>query len=318
MGNKLSIVILTKDTKNLLQDLLDSIRKDRSLVPFISEIIVVDNASADGTKEMVATGFPFVTYVQNEINMGFARAVNRGAGEARGDYLLFLNSDTILIEGEFVKIIEFMDRNQDVAVCGPQLVYPDMKPQRSAAFVPSFLTEIVPSGLLAILSPTGHRPAGRPSGGDVSGMDVDSVIGAAMFVRRSDFESLGGLDERYFFFLEETDFCVRAWKADRRVVLMPDASVVHLQGRTVRKSWIAGRIEYNISLSKFIRKHHSGLYYMAFAVVRFLKALAVALVLPLALGGEKTRMKHRYHVMLVMWYLKGCPDTGGLRKGRNA
>ena len=90
---------------------------------------------------MIREEFPAVVYVRNERNMGFAFSANKGSSLAEDEYILFLNSDTILIQGELEKMIRFMDSNADVAICGPQLVYPDMKPQRSFAAVPSLSAE---------------------------------------------------------------------------------------------------------------------------------------------------------------------------------
>ena len=90
---------------------------------------------------MIREEFPAVVYVKNERNMGFAFSANKGASLAEDEYILFLNSDTILMQGELEKMVRFMDSNADVAICGPQLVYPDMKPQRSFAAVPSLSAE---------------------------------------------------------------------------------------------------------------------------------------------------------------------------------
>ncbi|MDD5009215.1 MAG: glycosyltransferase family 2 protein [Syntrophorhabdaceae bacterium] len=441
----LSIVIITRDTKELLQQLLHSIKKDGSLKPSVKETVIIDNASADGTGDMVHNEFPWAAYVRNDKNMGFAASANQGINQSTGEYVLLLNSDTILIEGEIVKMLEFMEKNDDVGICGPQLVYPDMRPQRSFASIPSLLTEILPfrrkqsgvrgqgSGVRgqrpevsrqqtdsssqqsAIYNPkseisppppaSGHEqsaidnlkseispPPSAPSSQQTassnrqseisppppassheqsaiynpkseissppSALDVPSLIGAAIMIRRSLFQELSGFDEQFFFFLEETDLCVRAKQqsvvsrqssADSdqasaasheqsaicnlkseissltpnallltpyRVVLLPDVKVIHLQGRTVGKNWIKGRIEYNISLYKFIKKHHSALYYRSFQAVRFLKSIIVILVLsllPFLLISKSIRRRYVYYWKVLIWHLASCPPTAGLR-----
>ena len=142
---------------------------------------------------------------------------------------------------------------------------------------------------------------------------VPSLIGAAILVRREILESIDGFDERFFFFLEETDLCVRVWQAGYKVVFIPEARIVHLQGKTVRKSWISGRMEYNISLHKFIKKHHALVYYGIFVTIRFIKALFLAALFPLIFFGPRMRMKYSYYVKLISWYFRGCPDNAGLR-----
>jgi GT2 family glycosyltransferase len=318
MDKILSIVIITKDTKELLENLLNSIGKDLSLQPFIDKIIVVDNASTDGTDRVIGEKFPSVLYIRNEQNRGFAAAVNKGSSLSGSQYILLLNSDTIIVEGELVKMLDFMEHNADVAICGPQLVYPDMKKQRSFADIPSlsvefflrrrfkvqgskFKVENAQENYLRRLSPL------------LSAVDVDSLIGAAILTRRDVMEMLNGFDERYFFFLEETDFCIRARKAGHRVVFLPAAKVIHLQGKTVRKNWIRGRMEYNISLAKFIQKHHSRSYYAMFMAVKLIKAMVLAMLFPLPLFGKRMKMKYTYYLTLISWFFRGCPDSAGIR-----
>jgi GT2 family glycosyltransferase len=401
----LSIVVITKDTKELLQQLLRSIEKDGSLTTSLKETVVIDNASADGTGDMVRSEFPWTIYVRNDRNMGFAASANQGINRSTGKYALLFNSDTILIEGEIVKMLAFMEENEDVGICGPQLVYPDMRLQRSSASIPSLLTELLPfrrkqtvvsrqpsainsqssvvsrrssadSNLQSEISSSLSAPRSQ-----LSALDVPSLIGAAMMIRKSLFQELSGFDEQFFFFLEETDLCLRARQSSvvsrqqtkdsrqqtvvsrqssadnrqstavsrqqtadshqrsvskrsapcamrsaslnaepafrpSRVVLLPEVKVIHLQGKTVGKNWIKGRIEYNISLYTFIKKHHSALYYRTFQAVRFLKSFIVILVLsllPFLLIGKGTRRRYVYYWKIFIWHLSGCPPTAGLQ-----
>lgn len=328
-----SIVIITRNTRELLRNLLKSIEADTSLKPFLKDVIVVDNYSTDGSNAMVNKEFPWVILVKNDRNRGFAAAANIGISHTEADYIFLLNSDTVLIEGEGAKMVQFMAENPDVGICGPQLVHEDMRVQRSYAHIPSLIFEIVPLSLLAFLFPAKYstKPSRDPSA-DVSShrlqtpnsklrtppqaaVDVPSLIGAAIIFRRKLFQDLGGFDECFFFFLEETDLCVRAQEIGARVVFLPNVRVIHLQGRTVRRQWIKGRIQYNISLYAFIRKHHVTMYYHIFQGIRIIKSLVVPLVLsvlfPLLLHG-RTRRTYVYYVKLLLWHLRGCPDNAGL------
>ena len=323
----LSIVIITKDTKLLLKDLLLSIDHDVPLKPSLREVIVVDNGSTDGTNAMVREESPQTILIVNESNLGFAASANAGFHRSTGNFVLFLNSDTILIEGELSKMLRFMLGNPDVGICGPQLVYQDMRLQRSSAAIPSLMSEIIPRAVLERLFPNKYSgkpdtPGRRPfspsaeSREGQTGHDVESLIGAAVMVRRQVMERVGGFDERFFFFLEETDLCARIRTEGFRVVLYPEAKVIHLQGKTVRKNWVNGRMEYNISMYKFISKHHGRFYYRCFQSVRFLKVTAFLIVLtclPFFLIAERTRRTYVYYARLVKWHLSGCPDTAGLR-----
>jgi GT2 family glycosyltransferase len=331
----LSVVIITRNTKELVANLLESIRKDHALEPFLREVILVDNGSSDGTDTMVGERFPWVSLLRNTENRGFAAAANAGILQSAGEYVLLLNSDTLLIEGEIVKMLEFMTANKDVGICGPQLVHGNMTPQRSYAHIPSLLFEIVPRSFLEFALParfstkgpghgghafTQYSGGGRrllDSGGETAPMprDVPSLIGAAIMGRRETLDSVGGFDERFFFFLEETDLCLRIKEKGARVVFFPQSSVIHLQGKTVRRNWVRGRIQYNISLYKFIRKNRPILYYRAFQAVRVGKCLFMILllsVLPFLLVREKTRRTYLYYLDLFLWHLRTCPDDAGL------
>ncbi len=308
----LSIVIITRNTKELISGLLSSLEADRSLTVATKEVIVVDNGSTDGTAELIASRFPRIIYIRNSANKGFGAAANMGYRRASGEFVLFLNSDTHLLEGETIKMLAFMEQDPSIGIIAPQLVYEDMRPQRSFAQVPSLALELAPRPLLAALSPRFRTKGGvHPHP-----LDVESVIGAALMARRQLLDLLGGFDERFFFFLEETDLCLRARKRGSRVVFFPASKLVHFQGRTVARSWIAGRIEYSISLYKFIRKYHSGSYYGAFVLVRVCKALLFLLpatLLPFLLCSKPIRRKYRYYARLLLWHLAGCPAGAGLR-----
>jgi N-acetylglucosaminyl-diphospho-decaprenol L-rhamnosyltransferase len=343
----LSIVIITRNTKDLLQGLLTSIERDIPLKPFLKEVTVIDNYSTDGTDSMVHKEFPWVFLIKNDRNRGFAAAANMGISRSEGEYILFLNSDTLLIEGEVASMVQFMEENPDVGICGPQLVYEDLRLQRSYAHIPSLLFEIVPRFLLELLLPQKYsaKPSGysaiavpsespnlklkRPASGYPDsepsssslrtlppvGLDVPSLIGAAIIVRKKLLDDLGGFDERFFFFLEETDLCVRARERGKRVIFLPHIKVVHLQGRTVRKNWVQGRIQYTISLYKFIRKHHTGTYYRIFQGIRLAKSFFVPLglsVIPFLLLHRRTRRTYVYYLSLLFWHLRGCPSDAGL------
>jgi N-acetylglucosaminyl-diphospho-decaprenol L-rhamnosyltransferase len=309
----LSIVIVTRNTKDILQELLLSIELDQSIKSVLKETIVVDNGSIDGTIEMLSGHFPWVTHVYDRENMGFAAAVNRGYRCSSGDLVLLLNSDTRLIPGELLKMIHHFEQNKTIGIIGPQLVYEDMKPQRSYATPPSLVTEVVPKFVLEILWP---RRFGGKGAGAKSPAEVESLIGAAILVKRKVLDRLAGFDERFFFFLEETDFCLRARRQGFGVVFFPGSRTIHLQGKTVKKSWIPGRLEYAISLYKFIGKYHSGLYYSTFMAVRCAKSLLFVVpttVLPFLLLKDSTKRKYVYYLRLLLWHFRGCPDDEGLR-----
>ncbi len=313
MKPKLSIIIITKDTKDLLKNLLDSIKRDDSLKELPLEIMVIDNNSQDGTIDTVNKLFPEVIYIKNEKNLGFAKAANKGFFNAKGEYILFLNSDTVVLPGEIKRLINFMEGDKAIGICAPQLVYEDLSLQRSFAYIPRLIFEIVPRSFLEVLFPETYK--GKKSRFE-SPQDVESLIGAAFMVRREAFEALNGFDERFFFFLEETDLCARARKMGFRVVFFPEAKIIHLQGKTISKTWVKGRIQYNISLYKFIKKHHNLFYFYVFVIVRFIKSLVMTVLLvtlPFLLINRRINRSLRYYFNLFTWHLMGCQDREGIK-----
>jgi N-acetylglucosaminyl-diphospho-decaprenol L-rhamnosyltransferase len=309
----LTIVIVTHNTKDLVGNLLASIAADTTLHRLLENIIIVDNGSTDGTESIVEDLPLPLKYLRQDRNLGFAAAVNKGFSLVASPYVLFLNSDTQLIAGDTAKLLAYMEDHPETGICGPQLIYPDGSPQRSYAFPPALLFEIVPLSILGALLPGRYAVrAGSPS----RPQEVQSLIGAALMARKDAVERLGGFDERFFFFLEETDLCVRASREDYAVTFLPDASVIHLQGKTVAGRWVDGRIEYNISLHKFVGKHHGRFYSALFKTLRFTKSALYLLIftaIPLALFQERARRRYRYYFRLLCWHLGGSRDDGGLK-----
>ncbi|HXG61113.1 MAG TPA: glycosyltransferase [Planctomycetota bacterium] len=226
-------------------------------IPPAAETIVVDNGSRDGSPETIAARFPSVRLLRHSVNRGFAAAVNRALEEARGRYVCLLNNDARLAPGALEELVRFMDTHPDVGICAPQLLHEDGRRQHSFDNFPSLATVFLNKSLLRRLFPgrfpSKHREIAAP-------LDVESVIGACMLVRRDLIERIGPLDEAYFLFLEETDWCLRARRAGARVVFVPSARVVHLQGRTRDRVRIRARIEYTRSLFTFFRKNRPAAY----------------------------------------------------------
>jgi N-acetylglucosaminyl-diphospho-decaprenol L-rhamnosyltransferase len=298
----ISLVIVTMNTRDLLAGLLTSIEGDLSLRRAISEVILVDNGSSDGTDHMVANQFPWAIHIKNPENRGFAASVNIGCRYAKGEFVFLLNSDTRLIPDEAEKMLRYAESNKDAGIIGPQLVYEDMRLQRSYALSPTLAREIFGSRKVPVIA--------EPH-------EVETLIGAAIMFRRKLFDDMGGFDERFFFFLEETDFCIQAARKKYRVVFFPATRLVHLQGKTVSRTWVNGRIEYSISLYKFLKKYHSVLYFRAFAAIRICKALLFIgpmTVLPFLWISRSMRRKYTYYSRLLLWHLQGCPDGAGLKK----
>ncbi len=231
----ISIIIVSYNTKQLLHDCLKSIFNDES--GLISEVIVVDNNSTDGSPEMVAQEFPNVNLIRNQVNLGYAKAVNQGIRQSRSDYFLILNPDIEVLEGAIANLWEFMETHQDVGIAGAQLLNPDGSIQMSCRTFYTFPVLLMRRTPLGKLFPNAKliRRHLMMDWDHQSDMEVDWVLGACMMVRRSAFESVGGMDERFFLYFEDVDWCYRMKKHGWKVYYVHSAKMRHLHRRDSAK-----------------------------------------------------------------------------------
>ena len=215
-----------------------------------SEVILVDNGSQDGGRIEVKRAFPSVHIIENEKNLGFAKAVNQGLQKASGRYVLLLNPDTQMKDGAIERLVSFMDAHSDVGVAGAQLLNADGSKQNSIANFPSLATELFNKSLLRWLFPKKFPGKERDYPEPV---EVDSVIGACMVVRRKAMEQVGLLDEDYFLFLEETDWCYRMKRAGWKIYHVPQAEVYHFQGKSAETAKKRAKVEFYRSRYHFFK-----------------------------------------------------------------
>jgi GT2 family glycosyltransferase len=235
-----SIVIVSFNTRDVTRQCLEHVRKHAAAVRH--EVLVVDNASVDGSADMVAAEFPEVHLIRSDDNRGFAGGNNPAMKIARGRYILLLNSDAFLSEGALEKTLQYMDDHPDTGVLGCKLTDPDGTMQASARMLPGPLNKILHITGLAARFP-GSKFFGRV---DYTWWDhseprtVGWVVGAFFLIRRETMESIGVLDERYFLYFEEIDYCLTARRAGWKVVFYPHAEIVHIGGQSAVK--VPGKI----------------------------------------------------------------------------
>lgn len=269
---ELSIIIVSYNTRELLRDcLLSLLGPGKPGRPF--EVIVVDNASTDGTVEMLEKDFKKVVLIKNRENAGFGRANNTGIKSARGDFLLLLNSDTVVKKGAVDRLLEFIKSRPKAGIAGPKLLYGDGTVQPSVSTFPNLWREflrmfrikkIVPREWVrkvalehGIFGPTvrSYFMAELPST-----IEVDAVNGACMMIRREAMDAAGGFDENYFMYVEDMDLCRTFRDKGWKIFYYPDAEIFHWVGKSSGGTFRdQSPLSYK-SLFYYYRKHHGKLY----------------------------------------------------------
>jgi N-acetylglucosaminyl-diphospho-decaprenol L-rhamnosyltransferase len=249
----LSIVIVNWNTCQILADCLDSIEATAKSLAF--EVIVVDNGSTDGSQAMLGARFPHVRLIQNQDNVGFARANNQAVAVSNGRYVLLLNSDALLLAQAVQAMFDLAEAKPRAGIVGTQLLNPDGSFQASHTPFPNHWQEFL------ILSGVGRMLHGRwyPSHGpeeDKGPQIVDYVEGACLLVRREAYEDVGGLDEGYFMYAEEVDWCYAMRKKGWQVWYQPAAKVMHLGGGSSQGRRTQREADLYRSRVRFFRKHY--------------------------------------------------------------
>ena len=224
------------------------------------EIVVVDNASSDGSPEMVAAEFPQVCLVRSPVNEGFSSGNNRALAGLGAPYALLLNSDAVVAPGALDALLEFADQNPHIGIIGPKVLNPDGSLQYSCRRFPTFAAGLFRNVYLGRLFPN-NKPAADYLMQDfdhASVRDVDWVSGCALLIRHECLEEIGPLDaETFFMYCEDMDWCLRAHRAGWRVVYVPGAIITHAIGRS--SDPVAERmiVEHHRSMWRFYKKHRA-------------------------------------------------------------
>lgn len=278
-----SVIIVSYNTREILRECLTRVQQHRNETDL--EVIVVDNASADGSADMVAADFPVVRLIRSGKNLGFAGGNNPGFKIAKGRYFLLLNSDAYLLPGTFGSTVHYMNEHPECGILGVRLVSPDGSMQPSARMLPSpWFKFLVMSGI------SSRFPGSRLLGGpDFPWWDhgetraVGWVPGAFFLIRREVTEKIGYLDERYFMYFEEIDFCLQTQRSGWKVIFFPGASVIHLGGQsssaTKKRITAGGKQLIHLRIKsefRYYRKNYGmGKVFLSAGVEIFLKCLTI-------------------------------------------
>ncbi len=235
----ISIIILNYKSRGLALNCIKSIKEADFSSPLLAkegargrlkyEIIVVDNNSEDSINEILTWQYPDIKFIQNKRNLGMGAGNNVGIRQARGDYIVIMNPDTIAFTDTFKKMYDFMQANPEVGIAGPQQFYPNKTIQDSCYRWHSLLTPVyrrTPLGKFKF----GQKDLDRFLMKDFdhqSTKEVDWLLGSFLFCRAKALEKVGLYDERYFMYFEDTDLCRRFWQKDWKIVYCPEAKLIH-------------------------------------------------------------------------------------------
>lgn len=251
---RLSILIVSYNSKADLEGCLRSLTTPPPQIDH--EIVVVDNASTDGTPDYVRERWPGIRLIDAGANVGFAKANNLGVRHTFGELVLLLNPDTVVPAGEVDHLVDALETDAAAAIAGPRIVDHAGQPELSFGPMISPLSELRQKMLVA------GNDRGMPliraivSRMTARAQYVDWVSGACLLIHRADLEAVGLLDERFFMYTEDVDLCAAVRARGRKVLFVADARIVHLRGRSVRTAPAATEAAYRRSQIAFYEKHH--------------------------------------------------------------
>lgn len=269
MQEKISIIIISYNSKDYVVDCIKSIIY--TCYDFIPEIIVVDNNSSDNTVEVINQLFPDVIIIENSENFGYAKAINIGAKNASGDYLILSNADVIYRKNSIQELVKVI-KSKDASICGPQQVFPDGRFQRSFGYFPSKKRAFF--DLLGITKFVQFTKKKEYKRANQLPYRVEYIDGAVLCTKRNIFDDLGGFDESYFFYSEEVDFCYKAHLSGLKCSIIPNSVVVHHRGGSQENKGMSYKsIQMLVGSEElFLKKHETELtnkVYFAIELVYF-------------------------------------------------
>jgi GT2 family glycosyltransferase len=307
----LSIIIVNWNTRDLLAQCLQSIYDTVSNLDF--EVIVVDNASSDGSQAMIRQRFPQVCLIESDQNVGFARANNQALTVSRGRYFLLLNSDTIVLPHALEKMVQFADAHAESGIIGCRLLNSDGSLQKSWASFPTFWSEVLGRNFRA------RRQVEEES----LAYEVDWIGGACLLVRPAAINEVGLLDESFFMYSEETDWCFRMKRHGWRVYYLASAEIVHLGGGSASRTSASQLVRLYENKIRFFNKHYgpwqAGLLRYGLLAVNALGLARRALAWPLQRQEREVRRRLAAQWQLICQLRRGQPvDVSPDRNSRLA
>lgn len=298
-ANLLSIIIVSWNTASFLENCLASILANPPAWQF--EIWVVDNSSTDDSSRMVQEKYPRVHLIENDENVGFARANNQVLRQCTGKYILLLNPDTIVASGALQALIDFLDKHPQTGAAGPKILNPDGSLQISSHPKPTLSRELWRLFHLDSLTPYALYPPTKWQANQPQ--EVDLVAGSCLLLRKEVLEQVGILDEDFFIYSEEIDLCYRVQGAGWRIYWVPEAEVVHFGGQSTQQVPIEMFLHLYRSNIKYFRKHYGWPTAQTYKLILRIAALARLIVAPFVIFEHASRRQKHISLVDRYWHL---------------
>ncbi|PJA96542.1 MAG: glycosyl transferase [Ignavibacteriales bacterium CG_4_9_14_3_um_filter_34_10] len=258
---QLSVIIVNYNVKQFLKNLIESVLKAVENISY--EIIVVDNASSDGSAEEIRNSFPHVKFIANKKNLGFGAANNQALEIAKGEFIVLINPDALVKTNTFDTLIKFFHDNPQTGMAGCKVLNPDgtlqLACRRSFPGVWTSFTKIV--GLSSLFPKSKYFAKYNLTYLDENEIhEVDAISGSFMFFRKEVYEKVGGFDNDYFMYGEDLDLCYRVQKAGYKVYYVPTTEIIHYKGESTKRSSLDETVLFYDAMKIFVRKHFSNFF----------------------------------------------------------
>jgi GT2 family glycosyltransferase len=305
----ISIIIVNWNTKKFTLECIESIYK---YINYSKEVIVVDNASSDGSVDAIKKSFPQVIIIQNSSNLGFAKANNIGIKHCSGKYIAFVNSDIKILENCFSELYDFSEKNFSVGIVGPKVLNLDLTYQFSARKIPSLWNNFIETlGIHNIFKRNKYLCGEFYCYDKITyNKEVELLSGCFWFVRKTILNKIGLFDENFYFYGEDKDFCTRFLKAGYKNIYLPKAEVIHYGGASSSKEvlhfnshLLRAQLQYN---TKYFNKFKCYLFLLLYFLKHFIRlALFISINFFFKLRNSKIIIsKIEIHYSSIVWLYK--------------
>jgi GT2 family glycosyltransferase len=311
----LSVIIINWNTKKLLRDCLKSIEENKGCISL--QIIVVDNASTDGSVEMIRTEFPKIDLIINKENLGFARANNAALPLVNGRYVFLLNSDTVVNSGTFDSSVSFLNEHKEVGCLAPKILNADGSVQHPCYIKePSLVTEFISCFELKKWFPVYDS---IPAGNEI--VEVAHGCGAALIIRKEIIDKIGLFDEKMIFSFEDADLCLRIRRSGWKIVHFPSAVIVHYGGQSRKLLNDQGINAMYKSRYVFFRKYHTKIFVFGIAAIHVTSSLWRILYTIIAFLIKRRSFSQKieiikYNLRIIRWHFWPGNHYFTLKQGR--